>query len=199
MLPYLDRPVLRTGRDARAVRTPIQRVHLVLVSRQRFPRSLAARYLPQLRGRILARSHEVPTVAAPRHLIHRTDVTRQGRYEVSRPTVPYLNLTIERCRCEEARVGGECDVIDRLLMSGESLHRTLVHRRMPKEQREVVATGYQPLRLVRGLEGIVPRYRRSVCRLPPFFRGLIRPLTPPDNERMIILDVANRDLAAMIR
>lgn len=127
MPPNPHRLVLPPARDLAPIRTPIDRVHLVLMPRQ-ILLQLRRPYLPHLERRVLAPAHEQPAVGAEARHVHGPDVAPQRRDEFSVSRVPELDVVVPAGAGDEEAVGGEGDVVDLLLVpeeAGEGLARRL--------------------------------------------------------------------------
>ena len=87
MPPNPDRLILTSTPHPLAIRRPIHRKHLVLMSRQ-ILRQRPGPHIPRLQRRVLARAHQQPGVGGEGALVDGADMAAQGAQAVARCHVP---------------------------------------------------------------------------------------------------------------
>lgn len=93
------------------------------------------------------------------YLVHGAHVPVERCQECTRATVPYFDLLVERSAREPSPVRAKGQVVYRLLMARETSEGLFVVDRRPQEEREVVRSRHQPLRLPS------PETQRTACTL----------------------------------
>ena len=139
MLPDFYGAILAARRHSSPIRGPIKGIHFVCVTGERLLGFLVVADLPQLRGGVLRRRHEVTAIAAPRDAVDGADVSSEGCHKVPVPSVPHLNLFVEGRAGKVAGVRAEGDGAHGLLVAGKALDGLLGLARVPVEEGEVVA------------------------------------------------------------